>query len=46
MERTVRVWFGNDYIDIDIDVREEWNEDEVYEAAVSYVYNTISIEVL
>ena len=46
MERTVRVWIGNDYVDVDITVREEWNEDEIYEAAVLYVYDVISIEVL
>ena len=46
MERTVRVWIGNDYVDVDITVREEWNEDEIYEAAVLYVYDVISVEVL
>ena len=46
MERIVRVWFGNDYIDVEIEVNEDWNEDEVYEAAVDYVYNNISIDVL
>ena len=46
VERTVRVWIGNDYVDVDITVREEWNEDEIYEAAVLYVYDVISVEVL
>ena len=46
MERTIRVWIGNDYMDIDITVREGWNEDDILEAAISYVYNVISIEVL
>ena len=46
VERTVRVWIGNDYVDVDITVKEEWNEDEIYEAAVLYVYDVISVEVL
>lgn len=46
MERTVRVWIGNDGIEIELDFDDELNEDELYEAAVNYVYDNISVEIL
>ncbi len=46
MERTVRVWIGNDYIEYEIEDNRDWTEDELYEAVVEDVYSTISIEIL
>lgn len=46
MERLVRVWIGNDYVEFEIDVDSNWTEDEIYEAVVEDVYNSISVEVL
>ena len=46
MERTVRVWIDNEYVETTIDAKEDWNEDDLYEAAVLYVYDNISIEVV
>ena len=46
MERTVRVWIGNDYVETTIEVKEDWNEDDILEAAVLYVYDNISVEVV
>jgi len=46
MERLVRVWIGNDYVEYEVDVDPNWTEDEIYEAAVEDVYNSISVEVL
>ena len=46
MERIVRVWIGNEYIEIEIEAREDWTEDDLLEAAVLYVYDNISVEVL
>lgn len=47
MERTVRIWVGNNYIDYVIDeVPAECTEDELYELALSEVFGAISIEIL
>ena len=46
MERLVRVWIGNDYVEYEIEDNSEWTEDELYEAVVEDVYNTISVEIL
>lgn len=46
MERLVRVWIGNDYVEYEIEDNSDWTEDELYEAVVEDVYNTISIEIL
>lgn len=46
MERTVIVWIGNDGVEIELDFDDELNEDELYEAAVNYVYDNISVEIL
>ena len=45
MERTIRIWLYNDYMEVTIEPQEDWSEDDLYEAAVSYVYDNISIEV-
>ena len=46
MERLVRVWIGNDYVEFEFDVDSNWTEDDIYEAAVEEVYSSISVEVL
>ena len=46
MERIVRVWIGNDYIEYEIEDNSNWTDDELYEAVVEDVYNSISIEIL
>lgn len=46
MERIVRVWIGNDYVEYEIEDNGGWTEDELYEAIVKDVYDSISIEVL
>ena len=46
MERIVRVWIGNDYIEYEVDVDPNWTEDELFAAAVEDVYSSISIEIL
>ena len=47
MERIVRVWIGNDYIDYEIDeIPAECTEDELYDLAKDVVFSTISIEIL
>ena len=46
MERIVRVWIGNDYVEYEIEDNGGWTEDELYEAVVEDVYNSITIEVL
>lgn len=46
MERIVRVWIGNDYVEYEVEDNQDWNEDEFYEAVCEDVFSTISIEVL
>ena len=46
MERIVRVWIGNDYVEYEVDVNADWTEDQLYAAVVEDVYNTISIEII
>ena len=46
MERLVRVWIGNDYVEYEIEDNNDWTEDELYEAVVEDVYNSISVEIL
>ena len=46
MERTVRVWIGNDYVEYEIEDNGDWTEDELYEAVVQEVYDVISVEIL
>ena len=46
MEKIVRVWIGNDYVEYEADVDPNMTEDELYEAVVNDVYSTISIEIL
>lgn len=46
MERLVRVWIGNDYVEYEIEDNNDWTEDELYEAVVNDVYNSISVEIL
>ena len=46
MARTVRVWIGNDYIEFEFEDNNDWTEDELYEAVVEDVYNSISVEIL
>ena len=51
VEKIVRIWIGNDYVEWIYD-EEDWkqfkgmNEDEIYEQIVLDVYNNISIEIL
>ena len=45
MERIVRVWIDNDYIEYEVDAT-GIPEDELYEAVVNDVYDTISVEIL
>lgn len=46
MERIVRVWIGNDYVEFELDNDLDLNEDELYETVVNYVYDVISVEIL
>lgn len=46
MERLVRVWIGDDYVEYEIEDNGDWTEDELYEAVVNDVYSIISIEIL
>ena len=46
MERIVRVWVGNDYVEYEFDYEGDMSEDELYEAVCEDVFSTISIEVL
>ena len=47
MERIVRVWIGNDYVEYEIEDNGDWdNEDDLYEAVLEDVYNTISVEII
>lgn len=44
--RTIRVWVDNQFLEIEVDGCTGLNEDEVHQAAVEYVYDRISIEVI
>lgn len=44
--RTIRVWVGNDFVEVEIDGCAGLSEDELHQAAVEYVYDVISIEVI
>ena len=46
MEKIVRVWIGNDYVEYEVDADPDMTEDEFYEAVVDDVFSTISIEIL
>ena len=46
MERIARVWIGNDYVEFKFEDNSDWTEDELYEAVVEDVYNSISVEIL
>ena len=47
MEKTVRVWIGNDYVDYILEnIPEDWSEDAILEEAIAEVYDIISIEVI
>lgn len=47
MERTVRVWIGNDCIEYEFEDNGDWvDEDELFEAVVEDIYNTINVEIL
>lgn len=44
--RTIRVWIGNEFLEIEVDGCAGWSEDEIYQSAVEYVYDMITIEVI
>lgn len=45
MERIARVWIDDSFLDLEVE--DNYNsEDELYEAVVNYVFNTISIEII
>ena len=46
MERVVRVWIGNDYVEYEFEDNTEMSEDQLYEAVVNDVYNKISIDIV
>ena len=47
MERIVKVWIGNDYIEYEFEDEGDWiDEDELYQAVVEDVYDSISVEIL
>ena len=46
MERTIRVWLGNDYTEFEMELNQNMSEDELYEYVVDYVYSNLSIEIL
>ena len=47
MERTIRVWLGDECIEwIAEEIPDDWEEDEIFEAACDAVYSNIQIEVI
>lgn len=46
MEKTVRVWIGNDFVEFTAEKHPSMSEDEFWEAVVEYVYDVISIEII
>ena len=44
--RTIRVWVGNEFLEVEVDGCAGLSEDELYQAATEYVYDVISIEVI
>ena len=46
MERIVRVWIGNDYVEYEIEDNGDWAEEDLYEAVLEDVYNIISVEII
>lgn len=44
--RTIRVWVGNEFLEIEVDGCAGLSEDELYQSAAEYVYDMISIEVI
>lgn len=44
--KTVRVWIGNDFIELDYEINSEMEKDEIYEYVVDDVFSQISIEIL
>ena len=46
IERIIQVWIGDDYIELPIKLPKDMNEDDMYEAAMSYVMSSISIDLI
>ena len=46
MKREVRVEVGGEVITVFIDMPADWSEDECYEYAVAFVYDTIEVELM
>jgi hypothetical protein len=44
--RTIRVWVDNEFLEVEVDGCAELSEEELYQTAVEYVYDRISIEVI
>ena len=44
--RIVRVWIDNDFIEFEIDQSDGMSEEEFYEKAVGYVFDTVSVEIV
>lgn len=46
MERTIRVWIGNDFVELTIDEVGSIDEDEFYKAVAEYIDSIMEIEVI
>ena len=46
MERTIRAWIGNDYVEFEAELPTNMTEDEFYEEIVEYIYSNLSVEIL
>ncbi len=46
VERIIQVWIGDDYMELPIKLPKDMNEDDMYEAAMSYVMSSISIDLI
>ena len=46
MERIVRVWIGNDYLEYEIEDNGGLSEDELYEEVCEKIFSTISIDII
>ena len=46
MERIVRVWVKDNYMDIEWEFDDDQSEDECWEFAVAEVFDTLSVELI
>ncbi len=46
IEHIIQVWIGDEYMELPIKLPKDMNEDDMYEAAMSYVMSSISIDLI